>query len=264
MVDFQQKDKYTMDDLLKIIKILRSPEGCPWDREQTHQSIRSCFIEETYEAVEAIDRCDEVLLKEELGDVLFQVLFHAELAEENGDFDFSDVVDGIAKKMVIRHPHVFGNTVVQDSEEVLVNWDAIKKKTKEQKTHTEVLKSVSPALPALMRSAKVQQKAAKAGFDWPEVSGAFEKVEEELGEVKQAVSQQDTQACAEELGDLLFSVVNVSRFLHVEPEQALSLACEKFISRFEKVEQLADQRGIDMPRTPIEELDKLWEEAKGK
>ena len=184
MVDFLQKDKYTMDDLLKIIKILRSPEGCPWDREQTHQSIRSCFIEETYEAVEAIDRCDEDLLKEELGDVLFQVLFHAELAEENGDFDFSDVVDGIAKKMVIRHPHVFGNTVVQDSEEVLVNWDAIKKKTKKQKTHTEVLRSVSSALPALMRSAKVQQKAAKAGFDWPEVSGAFEKVEEELDEVK--------------------------------------------------------------------------------
>ena len=235
-MEFQRKDKYSMDDLLEIMKILRAPGGCPWDREQTHQSIRNCFIEETYEAVEAIDTEDPVLLQEELGDVLLQVLFHSEIEEEEGRFDFSDVVDGEAKKMVERHPHVFGSVTVDGTEDVLTNWDAIKKKTKAQKTQTEVLQSVSKALPALMRSQKVQQKAAKVGFDWPDVS--------------------------EELGDLLFSVVNVARFLHVSAEQSLSEACEKFIRRFQKVEELANARGVDMQSAGIDALDKLWEEAK--
>lgn len=251
-----------MDDLLQIMQILRAPGGCPWDREQTHQSIRSNFIEETYEAVEAIDTKDTDLLKEELGDVLLQVLFHSQIEKDSGGFDFSDVVDGIAKKMIVRHPHVFGDAVVKDSDEVLTNWDAIKKKTKSQSTQTEVLKSVSPALPALMRSAKVQHKAAKVGFDWPDVTGALQKVDEELAELREAVQTNDEEACREELGDLLFSAVNVSRFLHIEPEQALSLACEKFISRFSKVEQLAQQKNIKMSDSSIEQLDMLWNEAK--
>ena len=261
-MEFKKKDKYSMDDLLQIMKILRAPGGCPWDREQTHQSIRNCFIEETYEAIEAIDTEDPILLQEELGDVLLQVLFHSEIEQEEGRFDFSDVVDGEAKKMVERHPHVFGSVTVDGTEDVLTNWDAIKKKTKDQKTQTEVLQSVSKALPALMRSQKVQQKAAKVGFDWPDVSGALAKVEEETVELREAIRAEGAEACAEELGDLLFSVVNVARFLHVSAEQSLGEACEKFICRFQKVEELAGARGLDMKSAGIEELDKLWNEAK--
>nr|WP_278275355.1 nucleoside triphosphate pyrophosphohydrolase [Anaeromassilibacillus senegalensis] len=262
MLDFQRKETYDIDDLLQIMKLLRAPGGCPWDREQTHKSIRNCLIEETYEAVEAIDGDDPVLLQEELGDVLLQVVFHAELEEEAGRFAFADVVDGIAKKMVQRHPHVFGTVVVNGTEDVLTNWDAIKKKTKDQKTQTEVLQSISKALPALMRSQKVQQKAAKVGFDWPDVSGALDKVAEETTELREAIQDGAQESCTEELGDLLFSVVNVSRFIGVNPEQSLSEACEKFIARFAKVEQLAKERGMDMASAGIDALDKLWNEAK--
>lgn len=261
-MNFEFKEKYSMQDLLNIMAILRSPEGCPWDREQTHKSIRSCFIEETYEVVEAIDSDNAELLKEELGDVLLQVLFHSQLEKEADHFDFSDVVDGIAKKMIIRHPHVFGNTVVNSSDEVLVNWDAIKKETKNQTTETEVLQSVSKALPALMRSAKVQHKAAKVGFDWPDISGALDKVTEETRELKEAIDYGSWEDRMEELGDLLFSVVNVSRFLKVEPEQALSFSCNKFILRFEKMEQLTKEREADMASMSLEQLDSLWDEAK--
>jgi len=261
-LNFQFKDKYNIEDMLNIMAILRSPEGCPWDKEQTHKSIRSCFIEETYEAVEAIDNDDSELLQEELGDVLLQVLFHSQLENEKGSFDFSDVVDGIAKKMIVRHPHVFGDTVVSNSDEVLVNWDAIKKQTKSQSSQTEVLQSVSKALPALMRSAKVQHKAAKVGFDWPDVSGALDKVAEETGELKEAVASGSQEDCVEELGDLLFSVVNVARFLEVEPEHALSLSCDKFISRFQQMEQLAKERKVDMASSTLEQLDLLWNEIK--
>ncbi|MDF2632602.1 MAG: mazG [Caproiciproducens sp.] len=261
-MDFQLKDKYNIEDMLNIMAILRSPEGCPWDREQTHKSIRSCFIEETYEVVEAIDTDDSELLQEELGDVLLQVLFHSQLESEKGSFNFSDVVDGIAKKMIIRHPHVFGDTVVSNSDEVLVNWDAIKKQTKSQSSQTEVLQSVSKALPALMRSAKVQHKAAKVGFDWPDVSGALDKVAEETDELKEAVASGNQEDCVEELGDLLFSVVNVARFLEVEPEHALSLSCDKFISRFQEMEQLAKERGVDMASSTLNQLDLLWNEIK--
>ncbi len=261
-MDFKRKDRYTIDDMLNIMKILRSPNGCPWDKEQTHHSIRNCLIEETYEAVEAIDNEDAALLQEELGDVLLQVLFHSQLESEIGHFDFSDVVDGIAKKMIVRHPHVFGDTVVSGSDEVLVNWDAIKKETKSQTTQAEVLQSVSRALPALMRSAKVQHKAAKVGFDWPDVSGALDKVEEEAQELREAIASGSPDDRVEELGDLLFSVVNVSRFLNAEPEQALSLSCDKFISRFQKVEQLAKERGVDMASSTLDELNLLWNDAK--
>ncbi|NLJ31696.1 MAG: nucleoside triphosphate pyrophosphohydrolase [Clostridiales bacterium] len=263
-MEFKRKDQYEIDDLLQIMKILRSPDGCPWDREQNHESIRNCMIEETYEAVEAIDTGDGALLKEELGDVLLQVVFHCELEREKHSFDFSDVVDGISKKMIVRHPHVFGDVSVSSSDEVLVNWDAIKKQTKGQNTQADVLKSVSKALPALMRSAKVQGKAAKVGFDWPDVSGALQKVEEETAELKEAVASGVAENCGEELGDLLFSVVNAARFLKVEPEQALSAACDKFIARFQMMEQLAAGRGTDLASLSLNELDSLWNKAKGK
>ena len=252
-MEFRKKEKYTMEDLLQIMKILRSPGGCPWDREQDHRSIRSCFLEETYEAVEAIDTGDADLLREELGDVLLQVVFHSQLESEAGRFDFSDVADGICKKMIVRHPHVFGDVQVHSSEEVLQNWDAIKKKTKRQKTQAEVLKSVSPALPALMRSAKVQQKAEKSGARLPDGAGALRRVEEETARLGEAIRRDDRDACVDELGNLLFSVVNVARFLNLEPEQSLSLACNKFIERFAKAESLAAGREPD-PKTASPEV----------
>ncbi|MCI9273125.1 MAG: nucleoside triphosphate pyrophosphohydrolase [Clostridiales bacterium] len=261
-MDFQRKDRYGMQDLLHIMKILRSPQGCPWDREQTHQSIRSNFIEETYEAVEAIDTEDRELLQEELGDVLLQVVFHAQMEEEQDSFRFDDVVDGICKKLIVRHPHIFSDVVAHTSEEVLKNWDAIKMSTKAQRTQSEAMDSVSRALPSLMRSAKIQQKAAKVGFDWPDVRGALDKVSEELGELKEAVAGEDAGHREEELGDLLFSVVNVARFLNIDSEYALSKACDKFVKRFSDVERLARENGMDMKTSSLEELDSLWEQAK--
>lgn len=175
-MNFTEKENYNFNDLVEIVKILRAPDGCPWDREQTHKSIRSNFIEETYEAVEAIDTDDLDLLKEELGDVLLQVAMHAEIESEQGTFDINDVCDGICKKLIIRHPHVFGDVNADTTEKVLKNWDAIKMKTKSQKTQTQAILSVSKALPSLMRSTKIQQKAAKVGFDWENVNGALDKL----------------------------------------------------------------------------------------
>lgn len=175
-MNFTEKENYNFNDLVEIVKILRAPDGCPWDREQTHKSIRSNFIEETYEAVEAIDTDDLDLLKEELGDVLLQVALHAEIESEQGTFDINDVCDGICKKLIIRHPHVFGDVNADTTEKVLKNWDAIKMKTKSQKTQTQAILSVSRALPSLMRSTKIQQKAAKVGFDWENVNGALDKL----------------------------------------------------------------------------------------
>ena len=262
MVDFERKDVYTTDDLLKIMEILRSPEGCPWDRAQTHKSVRANFIEETYEAIEAIDTEDRELLKEELGDVLLQVVLHSQMEKEAGSFTFEEVVDGVAQKLVYRHPHVFGDVNASNEAEALKSWDDAKQNSKQQKTHTQVLQSVSRALPALIRSEKVQKKAAKAGFDWPDVQGAMEKVAEELEEVRAAAAEGNPQACMDEVGDLLFAAVNVARFLHAEPEEALTRSCDKFIRRFQSVEELAAAKGMDMEKASLEELDALWDEAK--
>lgn len=261
-VEFTFKEKYGIDDLLKIMKILRSDEGCPWDREQNHQSIKSSLIEETYEVVEAINKNDASLLCEELGDVLLQVVFHSQLSDEEGDFDFSDVADGVCKKMVERHPHVFGNVSVKDSDEVLVNWEEIKSRSKNRKSTMDKINSIPRELPALMRSAKVQQKAAKAGFDWENADGAFDKVREEAAELEEAFAGKDSEHISEELGDLLFSVVNVSRFVGCDAEESLTQATDKFIKRYETVAKLAAQQGVDMTSASIEELDKLWDQAK--
>ncbi|MEF2920170.1 MAG: nucleoside triphosphate pyrophosphohydrolase [Acutalibacteraceae bacterium] len=261
-MDFKQKDKYTFDDLVQIVKILRAPGGCPWDREQDHHSIRREFIEETYEVIEAIDTEDTELLKEELGDVLLQVVFHTDIEDDKGTFNIDDVADDICKKMIIRHPHVFSDVTAENTEQVLTNWDKIKMQTKSQKSQSEVLGSISKALPSLMRSQKIQQKAAKVGFDWENVDGALDKLDEEISELKQAIIQGNQAHIEEELGDVLFSTVNISRFVKTDSEKALYNACEKFISRFSKVEKLANERNINMAEAGLEVLDKLWDEAK--
>lgn len=259
---FQFKDNYNIEDLLRIMEILRGPGGCPWDAEQTHESIKKDLIEETYEVIEAINKQNPVMLQEELGDLLMQVVFHSRLSQEAGEFAFAEVCDGICKKLIERHPHVFGEVSVSDTDEVLSNWDAIKRRSKEHVTTTQAIDSVPRELPALMRSAKIQHKAAKAGFDWPDIAGAMDKIPEETQELKQAIASGDQAAVTDELGDLLFAVVNVSRFVHVDAEEALTAATDKFRNRFAAVETLANQRGIDMKTTPIEELDRLWDEVK--
>lgn len=261
---FKEKSNYKFDDLVEIMKLLRSPNGCPWDREQNHKSIRQNFIEETYEVIEAIDNDDKELLKEELGDVMLQVVFHAEMESEKNEFSIDDVCDGICKKLIIRHPHVFGDVQADTSEKVLSNWDKIKMQTKSQKSQSDAMDSVSKSLPSLMRSTKIQQKAAKVGFDWNDVNGAIDKLSEEVAELKEAVKENNKEHQTEELGDVLFSVVNVSRFLKIDSEEALYKACNKFSDRFRKVENLAKERNLDMKTATLEELDSLWEEVKNK
>ena len=259
MVDFQYKDSYGVKDLEEIVRILRAPGGCPWDAEQTHQSIRRNFLEEAYEAVEAIDEGSPEHLEEELGDVLLQVVMHARMEQEAGRFDLDGVADGICKKLIYRHPHVFGDVAVSGTGEVLSNWEALKRKEKGQATNTDALEAVARALPALWRAEKVQKKARKAGFDWPDVSGALDKLSEELEELKTAAAEGTN--VAEELGDLLFSAVNAARFLKVDPEDALNGATDKFIGRFRKVEAQAAAQGKAMEDMGLEELDALWERA---
>lgn len=260
MVDFQYKDRYDLRDLEEIVHLLRAPGGCPWDREQTHASIRRNFLEETYEAAEAIDRDDMDGLREELGDVLLQIFLHSEMERERGTFTIDDVADGICKKMIYRHPHVFGQVTVSGTGEVLKNWEDLKRREKSQTTTGDAIDAVARSLPALWRAEKVQKKAAKAGFDWTEVSGALDKLSEEVDELKAAVAGDGN--VEEELGDLLFSAVNVSRFVHIDCEQALGAATDKFIRRFRKVEELARQQDRPLESMELAELDKLWEQAK--
>lgn len=258
MVDFQYKDSYGIQDLIEIVRILRAPGGCPWDAEQTHESIRRNFLEEAYEVAEAIDEGSAEHLQEELGDVLLQVVFHAGIEQDAGRFDLDAVADGICKKLIYRHPHVFGDMAVSGSGDVLRNWEALKRKEKGQDSVTDSLDAVARSLPALWRAEKVQKKAAKAGFDWPDVSGALDKLSEEVEELREAVAQGGN--IQEELGDVLFSAVNVSRFVKDDPEDALTAATDKFIARFQRVEAEAGEKAL--ADLGLLELDKLWERAK--
>jgi len=260
--NFNFKEKYNVYDLVDIISMLRSEDGCPWDKVQTHESIRKDFIEETYEVIEAINKKNPDMLREELGDVLMQVVFHTNIETEKGGFTIDDVADEICKKMIIRHPHVFGDVNADTVDDVLTNWDAIKRSTKGQKSTSEAIDSIPRELPALMRAAKVQHKASKAGFDWTEVNGALDRLSEEIEELKEAIAKGEQDSISDELGDVLFSAVNVSRFVDVEAEEALTASTDKFVSRFKKVEKLADERGINMKETELEVLDELWDEAK--
>lgn len=261
-MDFEFKEKYDFDDLVKVMKCLRQPGGCPWDIEQTHESIRQNFIEETYEAIEAIDNKDMALLREELGDVLLQVVFHAQIEEEKGTFNINDVANDVCQKLIIRHPHVFGSVEANTTDKVLDNWDKIKMNTKSQKTQSEAMDSVARTLPSLMRAAKIQHKAAKVGFDFKNLNDAAAKVCEELDEVKQAYESGDENDRTEEAGDLLFAAVNVARLAGVDSEKSLYYACEKFITRFKKMEELSAQQGKELKELELAELDFLWNEAK--
>lgn len=261
-VDFEIKDNYDINDFLRLVTVLRSPGGCPWDRKQTHESIKKNFIEETYEAVEAINKADAEGLKEELGDVLLQVAMHSEMESEKGSFDFNDVVNDICKKLVVRHPHVFGDAAAQSSDEALQNWDQVKLKTKGMKKQGEAMIKVPREFPALMRAQKVQEKAAKAGFDWDDINGAVDKLHEEIDELETALAAGVGKDIEEEFGDVLFSCVNVSRFIGADSEEALTASTDKFIKRYLLVEKLAADEGLDMKTASIKELDKLWNKAK--
>lgn len=260
--DFSFKQSYNFYDLVEIMKLLRSEDGCPWDKEQTHHSIKKNFIEETYEVIEAINKEDNDLLKEELGDVLLQVVFHAQMETEQGNFDIDNVANDICKKLIERHPHIFGNVIANNTETVLSNWDEIKLKSKGQKSQSDSMLSVPIELPALMRSTKVQEKAAKVGFDWKNIDGALDKLSEEIDELKEAIESKDDASCFEELGDVLFSAANVSRFLSCDAEEALTSATDKFIRRFTIVEKLAKDRNVDIKSSSMNVLDELWDEAK--
>lgn len=260
MLDFQYKPSYSVKDLEEIVRILRAPGGCPWDAEQTHESIRRNFLEEAYEVVEAIDEKSADHLEEELGDVLLQVMFHTRIEQEKGAFDLDAVADRICKKLIYRHPHVFGEVKVSGTSQVLTNWEALKRTEKGHSTHTDALSAVSRSLPALWRAEKVQAKARKAGFDWPDVTGALDKLSEELDELREAVAQGSN--ISEELGDLLFAAVNVSRFVKTDPEEALICASDKFIARFKKVEEGAAAQGKRLEDMTLSEMDVLWERAK--
>ena len=262
MVDFQQKNFYSISDLLDIVRLLRSENGCPWDKEQTHISIKSDFLEEACEVIEAIELQDTALLREELGDVLLQVVFHCRIEEETNSFCFDDVCDEICKKLIIRHPHVFGNVQADNSEQVLKNWDAIKMETKNQKTYTDTLNSVPNTLPALMKAQKVGKRAMRAGMDFRCTEDAFACIDKEKAELEQAILSDNSANIEEEIGDLLFSCVNVARHLGVNAEFALKAATDKFIKRFSITEKLTASDDLDMKTLSIEELDTYWDKSK--
>ncbi|NLP47600.1 MAG: nucleoside triphosphate pyrophosphohydrolase [Clostridiales bacterium] len=262
MLDFEQKKEYKFADLVKIISILRAPDGCPWDAQQTHESIKKNLIEETYEVIEAINKADADMLREELGDLLMQVVFHADMASDDGKFDIDDVADEVCKKLIVRHPHIFSDIPVGGVDDVLTNWEDIKKKTKGHSSANQSMRSVARELPALMRASKVQKRAADVGFDWPNASHALEKLEEEVGELKNALKQNSSQSVMEELGDVLFSAVNVTRLYDLDAEEMLTMATEKFIRRFTLVEEKAMESNLKLKNLTLDDLNLLWDEAK--
>ena len=260
MVDFENKPRYNIYDLKNLMGLLRGPGGCPWDSEQTHESIRRNLLEEAYEAAEAIDNGDTELLLEELGDVLMQVVFHADIAEKSGRFDLDDIADETCKKLIRRHPHVFGDVRAKNGVESLSFWEDIKRKEKQHDSASDAMRSVARSLPALWRAEKIQKKAAKVGFDWPEYSGALEALRSEIRELEDAIkSGGDVE---DELGDLVFSAVNVARFFEIDPEQALWLSCEKFISRFSRLEEAARDSGRRLEDMTLGEMEDLYQQVK--
>ena len=258
----EKNTPYTFDDLVTVVELLRSEGGCPWDMEQTHKSIRNDVIEETYEVIEAIDTEDPALLREELGDVLLQVVFHARIEQENDVFGMAEVSNDICAKLIHRHPHVFGTVEVENSAEVLKNWEAIKGEEKQRVTVTDKLRAIPPMYPALMRAQKVGKKASC--FDFGSAEEVYAKLDEEIAEVKAAAACGDQDAVAEELGDLLLTVTSLARKLGVKSEEALFHATNKFIDRFEKVENAVLEAGKDMETLTMAELDAIWDGIKHK
>ncbi|MEW6105422.1 MAG: nucleoside triphosphate pyrophosphohydrolase [Bacillota bacterium] len=257
-------DRYSLAPLVEIMRKLRGEGGCPWDRKQTHESLRTYVVEEAYEVVQAIDDRDDEELCEELGDLLLQVAFHSQIASESGRFDVGDVIRGIVEKLIRRHPHVFGDVEAKDSKAVLRNWERIKQRERADDGGEpgSILDNIAGAMPALMRALKVQAKASRVGFDWPDVTGALEKVWEEMDELEQARKAGDKARMAEEVGDVLFAFVNVARFLKVDPEIALGRTVDKFIARFKHIEMRAGEANRRIEDMTLDEMDSLWEEAK--
>ena len=252
-----------ISELRSIVARLRAPDGCPWDREQTHASLRSGLIEESHEVVEAIDNKDDAHLAEELGDLLLQVVMHSQIASEEGRFDFDAVARGISEKLVRRHPHVFGDTKLGDTEAVLKQWDEIKRGEKGAKpADASILDGISSALPGLMRAQKTQVKVARVNFDWDDTAGSLAKVKEEIAEVEKEIADGDTTKLEEEMGDLLFAVVNLARKSKIDAELAMHRATEKFTRRFQKMEAILRERGEKLGELPLAHLDAIWDEVK--
>lgn len=259
---FVGKKEYTFEDLVEIMRILRAPDGCPWDKEQNHKSIRQNFIEETYEAVEAIDTSNPTLLCEELGDVMMQVVFHSVISESDKEFTVSDVLGGVCSKLVLRHPHIFADEVAEDTEKVLDNWDKIKTAEKRFTSTGEKIDSVSRAMPSLMRAQRVGGKCRKAGFDFADAKDALAKLNEESTELMAEFEKGDKEKTFEEAGDLLLAAVNVVRLCDVDAEHALYEACEKYIARYKAMEKIIDGKSLSLETMSDDEKNACWDEAK--
>ena len=259
---WEHKDSYCVKDLVAIMALLCGKNGCPWDKEQNHTTIRNNLLEEAYETVDAIDRLNDTDMKEELGDLLLQIVFHCQIAQERNAFDLDAVADGICKKLIYRNPHIFSDVTVRDSNDVLNNWDKLKGREKGMLSYSDTLQAVPKAFPAALRAQKVQKRAAKAGYDFCDLTQVIAKLEEELAELKEAISLHNNEEAAKELGDLLFSAVNVARFLKTDAEEQLAASTNRFTERFILAEQAAKQQGRDLAALSNEERDILWETAK--
>ncbi len=262
-MDFTFKDKYDINDFLEITHLLRAPGGCPWDREQTYETMRKYVLEEAYEVADACPQ-GGMKLADELGDLLLQITLLSEMGKEDGKFSFDDVCDLVSKKMILRHPHVFGNVQADTTDQVLDNWEKIKRGERDISTVTDSMRDVTKGLPALLRAYKIQNKASKVGFDWDDVTSCIEKVHEEAEEVLDAIKKGNSGEIEKEIGDLLFAVVNVARFQNVNPEVAAEESNKKFIRRFEYVETKAREMGKELENMTLKEMDELWDEAKSK
>lgn len=251
-----------IDRLIEIVSRLRSPEGCPWDREQTHKSIMSCLLDETYEFFEGVENNDFGIMREELGDILLQVVFHSEMAKESGYFNIEDVAHDICEKLINRHPHVFGDAVVKSSKEVLANWEHIKKEEKGKESRKYIIDGIPDKLPALFRAEKIQRRVARVGFDWQYMNPVLDKVEEEFAEFREALKTIDTDRASDELGDILFALVNVARHNNICAEDALRITVKKFAKRFRYIEDQFKKDKRSLKEASLEELDECWEESK--
>lgn len=262
MVEWEYKEKYGLEDFIRLIDVLRGPGGCPWDIKQTHESLKHNVVEEAWEVVYAINEGSEAHLREELGDLLMQVIFHASISKEHGGFTLDDISDEAVKKLVHRHPHVFGSVKADTPDEVLTNWDAIKRADRGQQSAASAMDGIPRGLPGLMRSEKIQSKAAKYGFDWPDVSGAMDKLREETAELQEGIDAGDIENIKEEIGDALFSVVNVARFYKLDTEECMHAACEKFIRRFRYLEEGAAREGLRLEDMTLGQMERIYQEAR--
>lgn len=254
--------KKLFESLVDVIATLRGENGCPWDREQTHSSLKSTLIEETYETVEAIDSGDSNHLREELGDLLLNIMLQAQIADESENFDIYDVIESLTEKLIRRHPHVFGNVDVENADEVVKNWESIKSQEEGYEDRESVLDGIPDALPALLRGQKIQKRAARVGFDWDNISDVFNKVEEELNEVNDSLKNDNQDEIEMEIGDLLFAVVNLCRFVDLQAEETLRKANRKFVNRFKRMETVLNTQGKNISDQSLEELDKIWDVVK--